>query len=146
MKFSTQGNICLKIHNNVYILSVIITNLPVQCLLTSIAYCSRAFLFFLSFTLSPSSLFFLLFPFRSFFLSLPFLLVFPHFLIFLCSFLPSLLCSSSIPFNPSIIFHLSFPCSPSFLSANPFLSIFPFLARLPPSRSNSSSFPIHPIY
>ena len=92
----------------------------VRCFFTSIAYCSRAFLFFPSFTLSPSSLSPLPFP-LTFFPScpLPYLSSFP--------FYPSFFSYPSIPSNLSISSYLLFPNS-----SLSFLSIPPFLGRLLP--------------
>ena len=108
-----------------------------RCLSTSIAYCSRAFLFFPSFTLSPSSLSSLFFPSFPSYLSL---------LLFLYSSLPL-----SLPF----FFTISFP-TPLFLQTSPFppissslilplLSFRSLLSLVASFSSNPLFFPIPPL-
>ena len=124
-----------------------------QCLSTSIDYCSREFLFFPSFTLSPSHLSSLFFfsaslpPFLSFF-TLPFPT--PPFLPI--SLFPPI-CSSLIPPILSLrsLFSLgaSFPSNPLFLSyssINPTPSFFyPFILSYP-SIPSYHSFPSYPFF
>ena len=136
-----------------------------QCLSTSIDYCSRAFLFFPSFTLSPSPL--SSFPFPLIFLpsssfSLPFL---PPFLFFTLPFptppfhpiSPFSPISSSLippPFSLRSLLSLgaSFPSNPLFLSyssINPTPSFFyPFILSYPsiPSYRSFPSYPFFPSY
>ena len=141
----------------------------VQCLSTSIAYCSRAFLFFPSFTLSPSSLSSLFFhSFLSyifpFFLSCP-LPYLPSFHYTFSSFpTPPFIPTSPFPplfssiISPLLSFRLlfsllaSFPSNPLFLSyssINPTPSFFyPFILSHHsfPSYPSFSSYPSFPSY
>ena len=108
--------------------------IAVRCLSTSITYCSRAFLFFPSFTFSPSSL------------SSPF---FPSYL-----FPPSLLVRfpTSLPFHSTLLSFLTPPFIPtslfppiSFSIIFPFFLFDPSFPCCPPSRPTPYFFPIPPL-
>ena len=97
-----------------------------RCLSTSIAYCSRAFLFFPSFTLSPFLPFLPLFPFLSLLpFSPPLLVGFPSSLPFL-----STLSFFFLPLHSFQPLHSSYLLFPN--SSPSFPSIPPFLGRLLP--------------
>ena len=116
--------------------------IAVRCLSTSIVYCPIAFLFFPSFTLSPSFLSSLFFPsFPSYLLPLlpflsaslpPSLSILPLLLFLpLYSFQPLHFLLSPLPqFLPFFPFDPSFPCSPPSRPTPYFFPIFPIIKPL----------------